>query len=148
MWCPWADWLHTNFFVLEDLVEGLRKRAVVVAQHNREREPLRMDMVNKRVCLLLPPPVGCKSRRRNKDAARGYVDEYQGKSLSWALQRPHALAEEIALPQRFGVNLQEVTPGASAQQPPLAEQFSTCALAHMVTKRVLHGEVIVQLLGS
>ena len=88
-----------------------RKLPVAIPLHIRHPQTLRSRLCHERFRLLDNPSlVRMPGGRRKDHASRGHVQKHQHKYLAKTCERQHFLAEEVALPQRRRVPLQEFIP--------------------------------------
>lgn len=105
--------LSLDLFVFEDLQEGFRVLAVIVVHHNLTREILRLRMFDEcRGLLDHSLFMGLVGRRRDKHSPRLYMQKHQHEGIAKAGLRHNLLGEEVTLPHRVGVSLEELVPSA------------------------------------
>ena len=108
-----ADRFDLNAALLEDLIERPRELAVQVPDENLARAAVIFNMLQECLGLSLHP-VRIRPGRafRDKHPPRGDVQKRHRENLSWPLQGPDPLAEEVALPKRFGVGGEKLFPAS------------------------------------
>ena len=112
---PRPDWLHCDAAFLEYAVKVGCVLAVVVTNNGFATQVLSLSMSQERMRLRRHPGgIRLEGRRRDKRAPRCHMNKCHRENLAWSGESPDVLAEEIDLPKRLGVDLQELTPRAFA----------------------------------
>lgn len=102
--------------MLEDLIELNDVHSIAVADDVRHGQSRFAGLLEKNTGLTDHPLfVGREAARRTEDPPRPQVQEGQDKGLPQARRRPIHLAEEVDLPQRVDVRLEELAPSALAR---------------------------------
>jgi hypothetical protein len=108
---------HSGAGILKRCIEPSAVLPFWVAGDAVDTEPFITSMFEEHLSLPLHPfGMGFEATGRSVDAPGCHVDEGQHKTLAESPGCPDALDEEVDLPQRFGVNLEELLPSPC---PPL-----------------------------
>lgn len=134
---------HSGAAVLQDGIEFGDELPIPIPGDMIRPQPGRASSIEKDFRLPLHPlSIGLKTAGRAVHSPGGHVDERQYKALPQAFGRPNALAEEIDLPERLGVDLQELIPSAfptsrPRQHPGLFEDVFDRALRDRMDSQLL-----------